>query len=279
MFRTLAGLAFASVILTGQAPAAQAQRPDSLMRVIRARYERITGDASHYTQYVVSGDSLGLERWAAGRGHFTASFEGDTLRTIVAAYVGARGPVTEAYTFWDGAPIEIRVKLLNENDHAVEQRFYFNRGYLVRWVDPGHTIHPVTTGAVFARAMQLMADATRLVDAARRTRDHTATPPTPAEVADVMRRELRGLMTAEMEYYTETNTYANDVIAVGYHPVPAVQITLIDATQRGWAARATTASLPGKSCVVFLGHPKKVPKTAIDRAHPDAEREVACDHP
>jgi hypothetical protein len=162
---------------------------------------------------------------------------------------------------------------------AAEQRFYFNRGYLVRWVDPGHTIHPVTTGAVFARAMQLLADATRLIDAAHRTRDRVAAPETPVEMADEMRRELHGLAAAESAYHAEKSKYSSDIITVGYRPVPAVQITLLDATERGWAARATTATLPGKSCVVYLGRPKKAPKTAADHAHPAAEHEVACDQP
>jgi hypothetical protein len=262
-----------------------AQNKDSAMRVIRARYERINGDASHFRQYETSLDSLGLEHWTTGRGRLIASFEGDTLRTIVASYASPRGHATESYYFWDGAPFEVKVKLRSDTGGAksapgtAEQRFYFNRGYLVRWVDPQHTIRPITTGAVFARAMQLMADGTRLVDAAHRARDHAPPPPAPADLADAMRRELRGLAAAESTYYASKSKYSKDVITVGYHPVPTVQITLLDANERGWAARATTSTLPGKSCVVYLGRPKKAPKTSNDHAHPDTEREVACDRP
>jgi ferredoxin-NADP reductase len=137
----------------------------------------------------------------------------------------------------------------------------------------------LSSGAVFARAMQLMADATRLIDAARRTRDHTVTPATPAEVAEAMQRELHELMAAESTYHSETNKYSSDVVAAGYHPVPAVRVTTIDVNDRAWAARATTPILPGKSCVVYLGQPKKTPKTSADHAHPDSAREVACDKP
>jgi len=283
----LAVLMLASVILTGlpRTAPAQKQKTDSVMRVIRARYQRITGSAAHYAQYETSLDSLGLERWVTGRGRLTAAFEADTLRTIVVNYAGTRGPVTESYYFWEGAPFEIRARLRSDTGRAAspsgqaEQRFYFNRGYLVRWVDPGHTIRPLTSGAVFARAMQLMADATRLIDAARRTRDHTVTPATPAEMAEAMQRELHGLMAAESAYHSETNKYSSDVVAIGYHPVPAVRITQLDANDRAWAARATTPILPGKSCVVYLGQPKKAPKTSADHAHPDSAREVACDRP
>jgi len=278
-------LALASVILTAAPGTMRAQKTDSLMRIIRARYDRITDGTPHYLQYETSLDSLGLEHWANGRGRMVASFQGDTLRTIVATYAGSNGHATETYYFWDGAPIEIRARAHTEGDGnpspqtSPEIRFYFNHGYLVRWVDPGHTIRPVTTGAVFARAMQLLADATRLVDGARRARDHMATPAAPVDIAEAMRRELRGLVAAESTYYTTRSKYSRDVIAVGYHPTPSVQITLLDATDRGWAARATTAKLPGKSCVVYLGRPKKAPKTAADHAHPDSARVVACDHP
>jgi hypothetical protein len=255
------------------------------MRVIRSRYERVNAGTSRYQSYDANLDSLGLEHWATGRGRLVAAFEGDTLRTITAEYTGREGHPKESYYFWAGAPFEIRVRLhADANESAsiqknAEQRFYFDRGYLVRWADPGHTIHPLTTGAVFARAMHLLADATRLVDAARRTREHTVAPATPAEIADAMRRELHGLMVAEMSYYAEAAKYSNDMETVGYKPDAPVKLTLLDVTDRGWAARATAQALPGKSCVVYLGLPNRAPKTARDHARPDTEREVACDRP
>jgi hypothetical protein len=85
MIPRLASLMLASVILTGAPMTARAQKADSLMRVIRARYERINVGASHYVQYETSLDSVGLERWTTGRGRLIASFEGDTLRMIVAS--------------------------------------------------------------------------------------------------------------------------------------------------------------------------------------------------
>jgi hypothetical protein len=272
----------ASVTLTAPPLAANAQKADSAMRIIRSRYDRITGAASRYQQFESSLDSLGLEHWATGHGRLTAAFEGDTLRTIVASYASTNGHVTDSYYFWDGAPFEVRARLHADDAKAThdpaEQRFYFYHGYLVRWLDPGHTIHPVTTGAVFARAMQLLADATRLVDAAHRARDRAVAPETPTDIADAMRRELGGLVTAEQSYYSETGKYSGDITMVGYHPTTPVQVTLLDANDRGVAARATIPALPGKSCVVYVGRPKKQPKTSADHARPDAERQVACDN-
>ncbi len=275
-------LIVASVTLTAQPSAARGQRADSAMRILRARYKLINDNTLHYRQYETSLDSVGLERWPVGRGRLTAAFEGDTLRTIVASYAGTGGHATVSYYFWDGAPFEIRARVRTDDGktpHDPEVRFYFYRGYLVRWVDPGHTIHPVTTGAVFARAMQLMADATRLVDGARRQRDRSAAPATPADIADALRRELGGLLTAEQTYHSETGKYSKDFTTVGYHPVTPVHVTLLDENDHGWAARATTSDLPGKSCVVYVGQPKKQPKTAADHVRPDSERVVMCDRP
>jgi hypothetical protein len=277
-------LLVASVTLTASPSPAQAQKADSAMRILRARYKRMTDDAARYQQYETSLDSIGLEHWATGRGHLTAAFEGDTLRTVVASYVGTTGHVTESYYFWNGAPFVVRARLhvddsKGANDPA-EQRFYFNRGYLVRWVDPGHTIHPVTTGAVFARAMQLMADATRLVDASRRLRDRSYSPASPNDVADAMRRELGGLISAEQSYYSANGKYSANAQSAGYHPTASVKITMLDATDRGLAARATASTLPGKSCVAYVGQLKKQPpKTTADHVKPDTERVVTCDKP
>jgi len=275
--------AAAALALGGVPGAAYGQKADSVMHMLLARYDRVSRAIGRYTQYESTIDSMGLDRWATGQGRFTAAFEGDTLRTIVASYTGGHGHATESYFFWHGEPFEVRVRLRDDGANAAgrvsEQRFYFSHGYLVRWIDPSHTIRPVTTGAVFARAMQLMADASRLVDAARRTRDHALTPPTPVEMAEAMRRELRTFMTAELAYYAENSRYGTDVTTVGYRPASDVQLTLIDATDRGWAARATTGTMPGKSCVAYLGKPHKAPRTAADHARPDAEREVVCDRP
>src|SRR5215469_3659474 len=252
----VAFLIVASVTLTVLPSGVGAQRADSAMRIIHARFKRINDDALHYEQYQTSLDSIGLEHWPVGRGRLTATFEGDTLRTIVASYATSSGHATVSYYFWDGAPFEVRARLRTDDGKSSqdrEQRFYFYRGYLVKWVDPGHTIRPVTTGAVFARAMQLMTDATRLIDAARRQRDRSLAPTTTADVADAMRRQLSGLITAELAYYAETGKYSKDFTTVGYHPAAPVQVTLVDENDHGLAARATTPVLPGKSCVVYVG--------------------------
>lgn len=161
-------------VLGACASPASAQNPDSAMRVIRARYEIVTRGRARYVQVGRELDSLGLEHWRRGRGWVVAAFEGDTLRTIVATY-GAHRDTVESYCFWAGAPIEIRVSMRGAGHEktrpVAEQRFYFAHGYLIRWADPAHTIRPITTGAVFARAMHLLAESTRLVDGSRRERD------------------------------------------------------------------------------------------------------------
>jgi hypothetical protein len=263
---------------------AEAQNPDSAMRAVRARYTSVVRGRPRYAEVDCELDSLGFERWRNGRGRLVAAFEGDTLRTLVATY-GAHRDTVESYYFWRGAPVVIQVAFPRGADRGTanrgvaEQRFYFDHGYLIRWVDPARTIRPVTTGAVFARAMHLLADATRLVDAARRERDQLQLSPSPEQAAESMRLELKALMSSERTYFAENNRYAGDLTAVNYQPHPAVALKLLDASDQTWAARATAAALPGKSCVAYLGHPHKEPRTAADRAHPSAEGDIACDKP
>jgi hypothetical protein len=264
---------------------AQGLRADSVVRVLRARAAGITEHRDRYAVYESPLDSIDLERWPAGRGRLAASFEGDTLRQVVASYSGERRHTTATYYIWRGSPFEIRVQLGDTGRAAAghasaEQRFYFNRGYLVRWIDPHHTIRPLTTGAVFARAMQLMADGTRLIDAAHRLRDHTIEPATPAEIARLMRTELQTLAVAELSYYAERARYTSDIETLGYRPSSnLVSLKLVTATDQGFAARATASALPGKSCVVYIGSLKKRPRTASDHVIPAGDREVACDRP
>jgi hypothetical protein len=263
---------------------AQAQSPDSMMRAVRARYTAVVRGRPRYGEVDAELDSLGFERWRNGRGWLVAAFEGDTLRTLVATY-GAHRDTVESFYFWRGAPVVIQVAFQGGASHGAanhgfaEQRFYFDHGYLIRWIDPARTIRPATTGAVFARAMHLLADATRLVDAARRERDHLQLSPSPEQAAESMRLELKALMTSERTYFAENNRYAGDLTAVNYQPHPAVAMKLLDASDQTWSARATAAALPGKSCVAYLGHPHKEPRTAADRTHPTAEGDIACDKP
>jgi hypothetical protein len=264
---------------------AQAQNPDSMMHAARVRYATVVRGRSRYSQVDCELDSLGFEHWRNGRGRLVAAFEGDTLRTLVATY-GAHRDTVESYYFWRGAPVMIQVAFsggagrgTGANHGVAQQRFYFDHGYLIRWIDPAHTIRPATTGAVFARAMHLLADATRLVDAARRERDQLQLSPSPEQAAESMRVELKTLMTSERTYFAANNRYAGDLTAVNYQPHPAVAMKLLDASDETWAARATAAALPGKSCVAYLGHPHKEPRTAADRAHPTAEGDIVCDKP
>ena len=224
------GLFVWCVVLTASlvsiAPA-RAQNPDSLMHAVRSRYSAVATGRARYVEVDGELDSLGAEHWRNGRGRFAAAFEGDTLRTLVATY-GAHRDTVESYYFWRGAPVVVQVRFSAKaagvagTSRTPEQRFYFDRGYLVRWADPAHTIRPATTGAVFARAMHLLADATRLVDAARRERDQLQLPPSPAQVAESMRGELKAVMASERTYFAANNRYAGDLTAVNYQPRASV---------------------------------------------------------
>ena len=61
-----------------------------------------------------------------------------------------------------------------------------------------------------------------------------------------MRTDLEGLVAAEQSYHAAVNTYSSAFTILSYHPAGSVQVALLGANQRGWAAEATTPSLLGR---------------------------------
>jgi hypothetical protein len=58
-----------------------------------------------------------------------------------------------------------------------------------------------------------------------------------------------------------------------------VSVEITAATATGWAARATFAPSPGKSCIIRHGtlDAKEMPVTTADALHADAVDQVTCD--
>lgn len=88
----------------------------------------------------------------------------------------------------------------------------------------------------------------------------------------VMRSDLRNLATAQEGYHQLVGQYYGG-------PVPApgtdlrassgVTVTIVEATATGWAATATHASAPGRTCAVYHG-------TAAAPAPATAPGDIAC---
>ncbi len=98
-----------------------------------------------------------------------------------------------------------------------------------------------------------------------------------AQIA-VMKGDLRAVVSANEVYHARHATYAKSVDGLpGFHPHPGVSITFVSATDQGWAAKATGAALPGKSCVIFIG--AVTPPKTDGQGLTGPEAVAMCDRP
>lgn len=88
----------------------------------------------------------------------------------------------------------------------------------------------------------------------------------------VMRSDLRNLATMQEVYHQASGQYYEGPVPPAGSDItvsPGVTITLSDVTTTGWAAIATHASAPGRTCAVSYG-------TASPVAPATAAGEVTC---
>jgi hypothetical protein len=104
-------------------------------------------------------------------------------------------------------------------------------------------------------------------------------PANAAQTLDTMKGDLRRLVSANEVYRAEKGQYSAQVSALrGFHPSTGVTVTILQASSTGWAAQATAASLPGKSCVIVVGTVPTQPTTLADKRS-GAEAVAVCDTP
>jgi prepilin-type N-terminal cleavage/methylation domain-containing protein len=87
-----------------------------------------------------------------------------------------------------------------------------------------------------------------------------------------MKSDLRNLASTQESYWVENRTYYGGVIpnaAFLFTPSPGVTITIVNATDAGWSARATGLPLTATQCVIFYGTTPPIPPATADAA-------VAC---
>jgi type IV pilus assembly protein PilA len=89
-----------------------------------------------------------------------------------------------------------------------------------------------------------------------------------------MRSDLRNLATAQEGYWVENRTYYGGVIpnlgTFQFQPTGGVTVTMVEAHDAGWSARATAAPMTLQECVIFYGAIKApIPPASADAA-------VAC---
>jgi type IV pilus assembly protein PilA len=88
-----------------------------------------------------------------------------------------------------------------------------------------------------------------------------------------MRSDLRNLATAQESYWVENRTYYGGVIpnlpTFQFQTTLGVTVTVVNATDAGWSARATALPLTLQQCVIFYGVTPPIPPATADAA-------VAC---
>jgi hypothetical protein len=129
-------------------------------------------------------------------------------------------------------------------------------------------------------------------DVAARPRVAAGNPaPAPPAVADTasaldavnptvqMRVDLRNLAQAQTAYFRTQGNYSlrPELLQLQFGWQRGVSVTLLKADRRSWAARATHAARPGKSCVIWHGSPSSRPATEAQRKVPERADVPVCD--
>ena len=87
-----------------------------------------------------------------------------------------------------------------------------------------------------------------------------------------MKSDLRNLASTQESYWVENRVYYGGVVpaaGIPFTPSSGVTITIVNATDAGWSARATAVPLTATQCVIFYGTTPPIPPATADAA-------VAC---
>ncbi len=90
---------------------------------------------------------------------------------------------------------------------------------------------------------------------------HAGSAPSGVDPTPELKRQLRGLVTAQEGYWADHGTYTTDVSALGLfapHRTPStaadsVWLQVIQAGGRSWWGRAVYRGQSRKSCVIYVG--------------------------
>ena len=94
-----------------------------------------------------------------------------------------------------------------------------------------------------------------------------------------MRVDLRNLVRSQDAYFGTQGIYSRrtEPFALQYLWHRDVTIRILSANDASWAARATHASRPGKSCVIWLGPVAQRPVTELQKRSPEQPGTPVCD--
>jgi hypothetical protein len=91
-----------------------------------------------------------------------------------------------------------------------------------------------------------------------------------ATPASMLKSALRSVTAAQERYRATHGGYAPSVERLGLRPENGLRVEILLAGTSGWQGKATHASQPGRSCVVFVG-----PQGDLEAPRTDADREMA----
>jgi hypothetical protein len=91
--------------------------------------------------------------------------------------------------------------------------------------------------------------------------------------------DLRNLAHSQQTYFATQGIYAKrtEPLALQYLWHRDVRVKILAADGESWAAKATHARLPGKSCVIWFGHIAQRPATDAQRRRGDRSGVPVCD--
>jgi hypothetical protein len=100
-----------------------------------------------------------------------------------------------------------------------------------------------------------------------------------ATPASMLKGALRSVAVAQERYRAAHGVYAAAVDGLDLRPDNGIRIEILLAGAGGWQAKASHASQPGRSCVVFVGALGDVeaPRTDADREMAGEEGIPLCD--
>ena len=105
----------------------------------------------------------------------------------------------------------------------------------------------------------------------------------PSTPDTAVRARLVQVMEAEEAYYAKHGTYTTEVGALNLPKQGAgapVTVAIIFAGGHGWTGSAQSSANLGKTCVIYVGDPKNLPKLPLTKAQslsPTVEGEPVCD--
>jgi type IV pilus assembly protein PilA len=84
-----------------------------------------------------------------------------------------------------------------------------------------------------------------------------------------MKSDLRNLASAQESYWVENRTYYAGALpgaGIQFSLSPGVSVTVVNASDAGWSARATGLPLTTTQCVIFYGTTPPIPPATADAA-------------